>query len=63
MQDDEEIGDVYQDEVNQAALLLYKDREDDALLMVRADDIRVCCQVVNQVSLSSFRMAPLVMSW
>ena len=34
LQEDEEIGDVYQDEVNQAALLLYKDREDDALLMV-----------------------------
>ena len=33
-QDDEEIGDVYQDEENQAAMLLYKDKDDNALLMV-----------------------------
>lgn len=33
-QDEEDIGDVYQDEINQAAMLLYKDRDDDALLMV-----------------------------
>eukprot|EP00095_Tigriopus_kingsejongensis_P003071 maker-scaffold101_size371023-snap-gene-2.28 protein:Tk03071 transcript:maker-scaffold101_size371023-snap-gene-2.28-mRNA-1 annotation:"hypothetical protein DAPPUDRAFT_93895" len=30
--DEEDIGDVYQDELNQAAMLLYKDREDEALL-------------------------------
>ncbi len=34
LQDSEHIGDVYQDEVNQAALLLYRDKTDDALLMV-----------------------------
>jgi hypothetical protein len=33
-QDSEYVGDVYQDEVNQAALLLYRDKTDDALLMV-----------------------------
>ena len=33
--DDEDLGDVYQDELNQAAMLLYRDREDQALLMVR----------------------------
>ena len=35
LQDPEYIGDVYQDDVNQAALLLYRDKTDDALLMVR----------------------------
>ena len=35
LQDSEYIGDVYQDDVNQAALLLYRDKTDDALLMVR----------------------------
>ena len=35
LQDDEHIGDVYQDEAKQAALLLYRDKTDDALLMVR----------------------------
>ena len=35
MQDSEYVGDTFQDEENRAALLLYKDREDDALLMVR----------------------------
>ena len=34
-QDDEDLGEVYQDELNQAAMLLYRDREDQALLMVR----------------------------
>ena len=34
-QDAEHLGDVYQDDVNQAALLLYRDKTDDALLMVR----------------------------
>ena len=34
LQDSEHIGDVYQDEFNQAALLLYRDKTDDALLMV-----------------------------
>ena len=33
-QDSEYIGDVYQDDDNQAALLLYRDKTDDALLMV-----------------------------
>ena len=33
-QDVEYVGDVYQDEGNQAALLLYRDKTDDALLMV-----------------------------
>ena len=33
-QDAEHFGDVYQDDVNQAALLLYRDKTDDALLMV-----------------------------
>ena len=33
-QDYEHIGDVYQDEFNQAALLLYRDKTDDALQMV-----------------------------
>ena len=33
-QDTEHIGDVYQDETNQAAMLLYRDKTDDALLMV-----------------------------
>ncbi len=32
-QDDEDLGEAYQDERNQAALLLYRDREDGALLM------------------------------
>ena len=35
MQDSEYVGDTFQDEENRAALLLYKDRDDDALLMVR----------------------------
>ena len=35
LQDSEYVGDTFQDEENRAALLLYKDREDDALLMVR----------------------------
>ena len=34
MQDSEYVGDTFQDEENRAALLLYKDRDDDALLMV-----------------------------
>ena len=34
-QDTEHVGDVYQDETNQAAMLLYRDKTDDALLMVR----------------------------
>lgn len=34
-QDDVYLGDVYQDEENQAAMLLYQDKDDDALLMVR----------------------------
>ena len=34
LQDSEYIGDVYQDDVNQAALLLYRDKTDDTLLMV-----------------------------
>lgn len=32
-EDDEHLGDVFQDETNEAALLLYKDKTDDALLM------------------------------
>ena len=39
MQDSEHIGDVYQDEFNQAALLLYRDKTDDALLMVRFTEL------------------------
>ena len=39
LQDSEYIGDVYQDDVNQAALLLYRDKTDDALLMVRISGI------------------------
>ncbi len=34
-QDSEHIGDVYQDEASQAAMLLYRDKTDDALLMVK----------------------------
>ena len=33
-QDTEHVGDVYQDEANEAAMLLYRDKTDDALLMV-----------------------------
>merc|ERR1719264_1170327 len=42
-QDSEYVGDTFQDEENRAALLLYKDREDDALLMdgTIGDDIVV----------------------
>ena len=39
LQDSEHIGDVYQDEFNQAALLLYRDKTDDALLMVRFTEL------------------------
>ena len=34
-QDSEAVGDVYQDEVNQAAILVYKDKADNAMLMVK----------------------------
>ena len=34
LQDSEAVGDVYQDEVNQAAILVYKDKADNAMLMV-----------------------------
>ena len=33
-QDTEDIGDVYQDVGNQAAILVYKDKHDGAILMV-----------------------------
>ena len=35
LQDNEDVGEVFQDEVNQAAILVYKDKTDDAMLMVR----------------------------
>ena len=35
LQDSEAVGDVYQDEVNQAAILVYKDKADNAMLMVK----------------------------
>ena len=35
-QDQEDLGEVYQDEMNQAAMLLYRDTKDQALLMVRS---------------------------
>ena len=35
-QDHEDLGEVYQDEMNQAAMLLYRDTKDQALLMVRS---------------------------
>lgn len=35
LQDTEDIGDVYQDVRNQAAILVYKDKHDGAILMVR----------------------------
>ena len=41
-QDVEYVGDVYQDEGNQAALLLYRDKTDDALLMVSLLKILHC---------------------
>ena len=42
-QDDEHIGDVYQDEAKQAAMLLYRDKTDDALVMVRGNSLTTSC--------------------
>ena len=49
-QDDEDIGDVYQDEQNQAAMLMYKDRDDEALLMVSNEEMEhtVIKQLTNE---------------
>jgi hypothetical protein len=33
-QDAEYIGEIFQDEINRAALIMYEDKEDNALLMV-----------------------------
>ena len=46
-QDVEYVGDVYQDEGNQAALLLYRDKTDDALLMVSLLKILHCHSLLD----------------
>lgn len=38
-QDEEHIGDVFQDAANSAAILVYRDKADDAFLMVNAAEI------------------------
>ena len=55
LQDSEHIGDVYQDEFNQAALLLYRDKTDDALLMVRFTELIITYLLLKNNGMKSFK--------